>query len=63
MDTSKIIEELERRLRRLETRQKTLRIHVEGNEDKFTFYKGYSLGYVEGKIAEIENLIDLLQSL
>lgn len=56
------IEELKRRLQRLiEQRDKLLEQH-KGNEPNFTYWGGYELGYVKGKINEIENILDDLES-
>lgn len=56
------IEELKRRLQRLiEQRDKLLEQH-KGNELNFTYWGGYELGYVKGKINEIENILDDLES-
>ena len=56
MNTEKLI----RRLKRLkEQRDKLLKEH-NGNELKFTYWAGYELGYVKGKICEIEDILDEL---
>lgn len=56
------IERLKRRLRWLiEQRDELLKRH-KGNETKFTYWGGYALGCLKGKISEIEDLIDELES-
>ena len=55
------IEELKRRLERLiKQRDKLLEQH-NGNELNFTYWGGYELGYVKGKINEIENILDIIE--
>ncbi len=50
--------ELRRRLARLiKTRDQMLEKH-EGKELNFTYWGGYELGYIKGKIDEIENILD-----
>lgn len=54
---------LKRRLNRLiEHRDKLLSQH-NGNELNFTYWGGYELGYLKGKINEIEDILDELGEL
>lgn len=54
------VEKLKRRLNRLkELRDKLLMEHG-GNEHKYTYWGGYDLGYLNGKICEIEDILDEL---
>lgn len=53
-----IIDNLKRRLDRLKAQQATLEEHHAGRELQFTYWGGYSLGYIKGKIAELEDFID-----
>lgn len=57
------IKELERRLERQQEILRGLETSHKGNEQNLTYHAGYELGYVKGKIAEIENTIDLLKEL
>lgn len=55
-----VIEEFVRRLNRLTEQKDALEKEHKGNEQKFTYHGGFRLGYIKGKIAEIENILDLL---
>ena len=55
------ITRLERRLKRLKERKDEMEIRHSGNEQKFTYHGGFDLGYLKGKIDEIENTIDELE--
>ena len=60
---NKEISKLERRLKRLsKQRDVLLKIHS-GNEHNYTYWGGYELGYIKGKIDEIENILDILNEL
>lgn len=55
--------ELERRLNRLKERKERLEnVHL-GNETKFTYWGGHEMGYLKGKITELENILDLIEEL
>lgn len=53
-------ESLERRWDRL-TRMKEALEEKYGDTTKFTFHGGFELGYIVGKISEIENQIDRVE--
>ena len=53
-------EKLKRRLNRLIKQRNELLKLQEGKEQNFTYWGGYELGYVKGKISEIENILDEL---
>lgn len=55
------VDKLERRLARLKEQKAMLESKHLGNELKFTYWGGYELGYVKGKIAEIEEILDDLK--
>ena len=50
--------ELKRRLARLTKQHDELVIKHNGNEGKFTYWGGYAMGYLRGKIGEIEKILD-----
>lgn len=54
------IEKLKRRLNRLKEQRDKLQEEHGGNELKYTYWGGYNLGYLKGKICEIENILDEL---
>ena len=54
------IENLKRRLNRLKEQQNILENEHKGNELKYTYWGGYNLGYLKGKISEIEDILDEL---
>ena len=49
---------LKRRLNRLIVQRDELLKKHKGNEINFTYWGGYELGYIKGKICEIEDIID-----
>ncbi len=51
------IKELKRRLKRQEDIRDKLNTEYHGKEQDHTFYAGFELGYVKGKISEIERTI------
>jgi len=55
------IDRLKRRLNRLTKQKDELEQKHQGNEQKYTYYGGFDLGYLKGKIDEIENIIDELE--
>jgi RNA polymerase-interacting CarD/CdnL/TRCF family regulator len=55
------IAELVRRLERLENKRDLLLSEHSGNEEKYTYWAGYELGYTKGKIHEIEDFLDQYQ--
>ena len=55
MNTHK--EELIRRLARLTKQHDELVKKHDGNEEKFTYWGGYAMGYLRGKIGEIEKIL------
>jgi len=50
--------ELKRRLERLKKQKEQLEKEHKGNELNYTYWAGYELGYLKGKINEIENILD-----
>ena len=52
------IENFKRRLNRLTEQKIKLEKEHLGNEMKLTYWGGYALGYLKGKISEIENILD-----
>jgi len=55
------IENLKKRLERLKSKKEELsKTHV-GHEHDFTYHGGWEMGYLDGKIYEVENLIDALE--
>ena len=52
------IENFKRRLNRLTEQKIKLEKEHLGNEMKLTYWGGYTLGYLKGKISEIENILD-----
>tara|TARA_R110002049_G_C8841569_1_gene536434 strand:+ start:259 stop:450 length:192 start_codon:yes stop_codon:yes gene_type:complete len=56
------IKKLKRRLSRLKDKETKLKNKHGGNESKYTYYGGLELGYVQGKISEIEETIDELEA-
>lgn len=53
-----MLDTLNMRLKRLTRMKETLENRYLGSENKFTFHAGHDLGYLKGKIAEIEDKID-----
>tara|TARA_R110002050_G_scaffold34397_12_gene86898 strand:+ start:6241 stop:6444 length:204 start_codon:yes stop_codon:yes gene_type:complete len=53
-------EKLKRRLNRLIVQKKLLESKHNGNETKYTYHGGFDMGYLKGKISEIENTLDEL---
>lgn len=56
------IENLKRRLDRLKKKRDDLQKEHSGNELNFTYWGGYNLGYLKGKICKIENIIEELEN-
>jgi hypothetical protein len=56
------VEELKRRLNRLKEQRDELESKHKGNELKFTYWGGFDLGYLKGKISAIENILDDMQT-
>lgn len=56
------IKRLKRRLERLNGQKDKLEAKHKGNEQNYTYHGGFDLGYLKGKIAEIENILDELES-
>jgi|688.fasta_scaffold1354319_2 hypothetical protein len=54
-------DKLKRRLERLKERRDNYKNEHKGNELKYTYWGGYSLGYLEGQIFEIEEILDDLE--
>jgi hypothetical protein len=50
--------ELERRLTRLGNMRDDLELKHSGNEQNYTYHGGFELGYIKGKIAEIETQLE-----
>lgn len=55
------IARLERRLKRLNEKKEEMETRHKGNEQKFTYWGGFDMGYLKGKIDEIENTIEELE--
>lgn len=55
------IEKLKRRLTRLRKQKDEMESRHKGNEEKYTYHGGFDLGYLKGKITEIEDIIDDLE--
>lgn len=56
-----MIKKLKRRLARLIEKKEALeKLHV-GKEENFTYWGGYELGYIKGKIDEIEGILEILE--
>ena len=51
-------DKLTRRLKRLNRQKDELEAEHKGNEQKYTYHGGFYLGYLRGKINEIEVFID-----
>ena len=54
------IEKLKRRLNRLKEQRDRLQNEHHNKELNYTYWAGYDLGYIKGKISEIEDIIDEL---
>jgi hypothetical protein len=55
------IDKIKRRLNRLKGQEQKLKERHQGKElTKFTYHAGWDLGYVQGKIYELEELLDEL---
>lgn len=54
-------DKLKSRLKRWHGKAELLSTGSRGKEVDFTFWGGYSLGFIEGKIAEIEDMLDILE--
>mgnify|MGYP004701310355 CR=1 FL=1 len=61
MEKDIILKSLKRRLTRLQLQRDKLIAEHKNKEQNFTYWGGYSLGYTKGKIAEIEDIIDILE--
>ena len=55
--------ELKRRLERLNKKVEVLESKHRGKGENFTYHGGYDLGYLKGKIGEIEEQIDIEEDL
>ena len=56
------INNLNRRLNRLKASLKSLEAEHKGQESNFTYWGGYRMGELKGKIAEIEDFIIELEN-
>lgn len=52
------INKLKRRLDRCKSRAESLNLLHTGNEANYTYHGGWSLGYLQGQIKELEDLLD-----
>lgn len=59
-DTTEIVSKLKKRLERLTDMKNKLEKEHIGKEYDFTYWGGFDLGYLKGKITEIEDMIDEL---
>lgn len=57
MISEEYINRLRHRLERLNRQQKELESEHKGREHQFTYYGGHTMGYIKGKIAEIEDFL------
>ena len=55
------IERFKRRLKRLNKQKDELEAKHKDNEQNYTYHGGFSLGYLKGKITEIEDIIDEIE--
>ena len=55
------IARLKRRLERLNEKKEEMESRHKGNEQNYTYHGGFDLGYLKGKIDEIENTIEELE--
>lgn len=55
--SEKYIKNLKRRLDRLKNQLQEIESTHIGNELKYTYWGGYNLGYIKGKIYEIEDIL------
>lgn len=60
---SKKIENLKRKLKRLEEAREKVLKYNKSNEPNLTYWGGWDLGYLTGKISATENQIDYLEYL
>lgn len=51
-------EKIKRRLDRLKKQRDDLAEKHKGKESEFTYHAGYSLGYIEGRISVLEDVLD-----
>jgi len=56
------LEELKRRLARQQRVLKSIEDRLDDDETKLTYHAGFSVGYIMGKISEIENRIDQINT-
>jgi hypothetical protein len=56
------VNKLKRRLARLIERRDSLLKEHKGKELNYTYWGGYSLGYIKGRITEIEDILDELNT-
>jgi hypothetical protein len=54
-------EQLTRKITRVKSQIKELETQHEGKEDKFTYWGGFSMGYLKGKLTILEDWLDDLQ--
>ena len=52
---------VKRNVSKLETKIKELQQRHSGNEQKYTYHGGWDLGYLQGKLAGIELVLDLME--
>lgn len=58
MDHLTYVNNLLRRLKRLNERKDIMESKHSGNEQSYTYHGGFNLGYLKGRITEIEDTID-----
>jgi hypothetical protein len=58
-----LLNRLKYRLERLNKQKNELESKHKGNEQNYTYHGGFDLGYLKGKISEIEDFIDDLENL
>ena len=56
------IEKLKRRLMRFTIQKDAIEPDHKGKESQYTYHGGFSLGYLKGKISEIERVIDEIET-
>ncbi len=57
------IERLRRKLKRCRERLESMEKLHTGHEADFTYHGGFALGYLRAQVSEIEDFIDLLESI
>lgn len=56
-----IDDNIKRKVVKLEAKIKELQRRHTNNEQKYTYHGGWDLGYLQGKLAGIESVLDLME--